>query len=797
MSKPTIDFQRTGKNLPFLRTSLAPFLRLAGFCLAGWVAYRLIILISLWVFPLPTGLLESDYSTLHLDTRGHLLRISLSPSGKYRLRLPLNRMADTLKRGFLLYEDRFFYYHQGVNPLSILRSLALNTKHAKVLMGGSTLTLQIAKMIEPKRRTLGAKLLETLRAWQLEGTYSKNQLLELYLNTVPMGGNIEGVGAAAYLYLGKPAAALSVAESALLIGLPKSPKLFRPDRHPQAARVQRGKVLRSMARDLRFTPRQLAEAEQAPIPEHRFSNPHECQHLLSRTHHESPRLIREYTLDPQLQAFCELRLRTASEKMRPWDIFNGAILVIDNHTMQVLAYVGSPDFNDQQHGGQINGANILRSPGSLLKPFLYARGLEAGLITPRRLVYDLERNYDGYQPANYERRFWGPLAAEDALAYSLNTPAVELEYELGTERGLAGFLRQTRLAGPRLAKNNPGLSIVLGAMPMSLEEMVQLYAIFSNQGRLRRLLFFQDELNQPNQGSPMLSPEATFITGEMLARLFRPDLPQAWEFTANRGKIAYKTGTSFGLRDAWTIGFTPGYTVGVWLGNVDAKGSTALVGSKVAAPLMAEIMNELTRYKDAWFRQPATVRQRPVCALSGEPMSPACTSSLQDWFIPGISSMKPCPIHQRLTFDKKTGLEVCKACMTQPREAYLEKTVEIWPPEAAAYLRQQGKTAGISMQHNPECPALVSTGGLKIKSPLPNSRFALTQALASRHQKIPLSAQCQHPADNVFWYEDQRWLGQTKPDETLYLEPKPGRHTISAVTARGQVDHVDIVVNRP
>ncbi len=765
--------------------------------LVAWLGYKLIIGASLLAFPLPLTTLETDYSTLHLNSRGQLLRIDLSPSGKYRVRLPLSRIAATLKRGFILYEDRFFYFHQGLNPFSLLRALGLNLRHQRVLMGGSTLTLQIAKRMEPRRRTLGAKCLELLRAWQLEGVYSKDRLLEIYLNTVPMGGNIEGVGAAAFLYLGKPAEALSVSESALLIGLPKSPNHFRPDRHPEATRAQRSTVLRAIAPGLHLTAQERTEAERAPIPTQRLANPFATPHLLMRTRPESAQFIRGYTFNPALQAFCEERLHSATEKLKLRGIFNGAILVVENRSMQVLAYVGSPNFHDREHGGQINGAHILRSPGSLLKPFLYARGLEAGVMTPRRTVYDLERNYDGYQPANYERRFWGPLAAEEALAYSLNTPAVELEYTLGPERGLAGLLRQSHLLGPRLGAANPGLSIVLGALPMSLEELVQLYTVFSNQGRLRRLIFFKDDLAQPNPGTSLLSPEATFITAEMLARLFRPDLPQAWEFTANRGKLAYKTGTSFGLRDAWTIGFTPDYTVGVWLGNVDASGSTALVGSKVAAPLMTEIINELTRYQDSWFKPPAGVRTRSVCTLSGEPMGPGCTGHVSDWFIPGVSSMRPCSIHHRLTFDRKTGDEVCRTCMTQPARAYLEKTVEVWPPEVATYLRQQGKPAGITVRHNPACSALLSTSGLKIKSPLPNSHFTLSEALASRHQKIPLIAQCEHPADDVYWYVDQRWVGQTKADAPMYLNPTPGRHSVSAVNARGQSDRVSFQVSRP
>ena len=212
---------------------------------------------------------------------------------------------------------------------------------------------------------------------------------------------------------------------------------------------------------------------------------------------------------------------------------------------------------------------------------------------------------------------------------------------------------------------------------------------------------------------------------------------------------------------------------------------------------MAEVMNELTRYRDSWFAKPAGVLSRRVCALSGAPLGPACTAAVQDWFIPGVSSQQPCALHQRLTFDKTTGYEVCKVCMTKAASAYTEKTVTIWPPEVAAYLRQQGKAAGLEIAHNPECPALLSPAGLKIKSPLPHSSFALTKALTPASQKIPLSAQCQHPADKVFWYVDQKLFGPARPDETLYLQPQPGRHLISVVNTRGQMDKVEISVTRP
>ena len=364
------------------------------------------------------------------------------PGGKYRIRLHLDDMGDDLKRGFLLYEDKHFYHHPGVNPWALARSAVCNIRHRRVLMGGSTLTMQIAKMMEPKPRTFGSKMIEVFRALQLESHYSKDELFELYLNLIPMGGNIEGVGAASYLYFGKPARGLSFGESALLIGLPRCPNRYRPDLHSDQAKRQKMKIMSQIGPALGLTPQEFQENALRAIPHKRYPNPFECPHLIVRTRSLGNPYAKHYTIDPRIQSLCEDLLHKTVQKLEPEGSSNGAVIVIDNATMKVLAYVGSPDFQDSAHGGEMNGAALLRSPGSLLKPFLYAIGLEKGLLTPRKLVYDIERNYDGYIPANFDKRFLGPVAAENALARSLNVPAVNLEFELAA-RGTGSVYPQS------------------------------------------------------------------------------------------------------------------------------------------------------------------------------------------------------------------------------------------------------------------------------------------------------------------------------------------------------------------
>jgi penicillin-binding protein 1C len=727
------------------------------------------------VAPLPTGYLEKDYSTLHVDAGGNLLRLSLSSTDKYRLKLPLTAMSGELVKGFVTFEDKYFFRHPGVNPWSLVRAAARNARSGRVVCGGSTLTMQLAKLMEPKRRTVGAKVFEMVRAVQLELMYSKNEILEMYLNSVPMGGNIEGVGAASYLYFGKNPRSLSPAEAALLVAIPKAPGRLRPDRYPERAEAQRRRVFARVSGGRAAPPL-------TTFPAGRFPNPHGAPHLLARMRGVgSP--VKRYLLDPDVQEFCEAGLARAVGRLR--GVRNGAVMVVDNKTMAVLGYVGSPDFGDGR-GGQVNGAAVLRSPGSLLKPFLYALAVDRGVVTPRRVVYDIERNYDGYVPSNFERTYAGPVPAWEALTRSLNIPAVNLEFEL-TGEGLAALLRRAHLEGPGRRVDQAGLSAALGAHPLTLEELVGLYAALADGGRRRPLRFMAGEA-PAGGGNRLFSPEAAYIVLKMLGEGLRPDLPQAWEFTPSRGRVAFKTGTSFGLRDAWCLGVDPRFTVGVWMGNVDATGSSALVGSRAAAPLVVEIFNHLSRYEDAWFAPPQGVRTRDVCAVTGEALGPHCPARAEDDFIPGVSDAVPCRVHQAVAVRRADGKEVCPSCMAGRRREYGTRVVEMWPPAVARFLRDTGRWSSPWPEHNPLCRAVDRAGGLRIDCPRPGGAYAVTAAIPADRQKIPLRAQSRRPEERVQWYVDGRPVAEGLSTEVFYFTPSPGQHEVEVVGARGAFD---------
>ena len=393
---------------------------------AAALALGLLLWAGLAFSPLPDESRPGDWSSALLSSQGRLLRLTLTSGGRYRIRLGLDEVSPEVVQGFLRYEDRWFYWHPGVNPVAVLRAAGLNLRRGRVVEGASTITMQLARMLERRPRSFRAKLLETLRALQLEARYSKREILERYLNSVPMGGNIEGVGAASLLYFGKLPRELSLSEAALLVSLPRSPSTRRPDRAGPAARTGRDQVLARIG----------AAADAVAPPSRRLENPLLAPHWVQRL---APDLAREpgirvSTLDDGLQDLAEETLRAAGPELRRIGVHNGAMVIVQNQGAKIRAYVGSPDYGDA-HEGQVNCADALRSPGSALKPFLYARAMEAGLISPHSTLYDIPRDYGGYRPVNFLGTYIGPVSAQDALIRSLNTPAVWLEASMVAQPG--------------------------------------------------------------------------------------------------------------------------------------------------------------------------------------------------------------------------------------------------------------------------------------------------------------------------------------------------------------------------
>lgn len=720
--------------------------------------------------------------------------MDLTQRQTYRVQLPLEQVSPALRQGFLAYEDRYFYWHPGVNPAALARAAWVNAR-GSARLGASTLPMQLARLMQPRPRRLGAKAIEALRALMLSARHGKQRLLEDYLNSVPMGGNIEGVGAAAWLYFGKPASQLSLSEAALLIGLPRSPSLGRPDRYPDKAKARRDQVLDRIAPDLGISAEELAQAKSSPLPRRRFANPSRAPHWVDRWRPSAPPgALMRLTLEPALQARCEALLSGAVEGLKPLGSRQGALLVVDNRSLRILAYVGGPDYHEKV-AGQINGAAIARSPGSALKPFLYARALEAGLITPQKTIFDIPRDYGGFRPVNFEGSYLGPVSAQDALAHSLNTPAVWLEAQLNRQGGgLRELMRKRGLYRPGLHPD-PGLSAALGGIEITLEDLVALYAGLANHGLARPLRHF-DGLGPLPQAERFLDEGAAYLALEMISQVQRPDLPSSWEYSPTHARVAFKTGTSYGYRDAWCVGSTPSYTVGVWLGNADATGSPALRGAKVAAPLVLTLFNELLRSRDEWFQRPPGVQEREVCQASGMPAGPDCPRREKDYYLPGLSPSRLCDVHRRLWLRRSDGKRVDLSCMQGPDAAYRQAVVEIWPPDVTRFMRATGRAAGRLPDPAPDCAAFMSLEAPHIINPSQGGHYELLEGLAPERQQLALSAQCSPDARKLYWFVNELLVAEAEPGEIAFWRPEPGKWKVSVADSEGRSESSEITVTR-
>jgi len=691
------------------------------------------------------------------------------------------------------YEDRWFRRHPGINPVSLVRAAIGNIRAGEIVSGGSTLTMQIARMMEPKERTIAAKLVEMFRALQLELLYSKDELLELYFNLAPYGGNIEGISSAAHLYFGKPVGTLSVGEIALLTALPRSPTELRPDAHPDRAREAREKVLRRLMEHGTISAGQYADASSEPIPSERGRLPFRAPHLtrlLRDRHPERTRLTS--TIDLRIQEICANLLRRHIAPLRSKNISNGAAVVIHNRTHEVRAMVGSADFFEDASSGQVNGARAPRSPGSALKPFVYAAALEQGLISERSMLEDVPVDFSGYRPVNYDESYRGIVSARRALMQSLNVPAVNLCAAL-TEKSIYPLLRNAGLSTLTRSQELYGLPIILGACEVNLLELTNLYAALANGGlhgpyRLR--------MDEPlRDGRRLFSGAAAHIVTEILAEVERPDLPSCWESALNLPKVAWKTGTSYGHRDAWSIGYNPEYTIGVWVGNFSGRGAPALVGAEAAAPLLFDIFNALgTNDSEAWFERPPTVEARPVCALSGMPASEICPTTREELHIPGLSPWATCSVHRRIAVDAQTGHRLCPHCR-QGRSYHVQVVAE-WPPKLATWMERNGYPVDRLPPHDPRCGSRIAGRGPIIRSPSENCDYLLREGVNTRYQKILLDASVSNTVETIYWFLDGELLYACPAEQQVFYTPAPGRHALLCMDDLGHSSKMTLWVRQ-
>lgn len=553
------------------------------------------------IFPPPLHRAET-LSPLVLDREGRWLHAFTTPEGRWRFRADLDAIDPVFVERLIAVEDKRFYDHWGVDPVAVARASAEMLRAGRIASGASTITMQTARLLEPRPRTLGAKLAEMIRALQIERRLSKREILELYLTLAPYGGNIEGVRAASLLYFGKEPARLNDAEQALLIALPQAPETRRPDRRPEAARAARAAILEKLAGKGLLSPARAQEARFASLPEARRIFPRAAFHAAAALAKEGAPVARS-TIDLVLQR--EAEALVAAWAARFEDGATAAALIVENETRAVRAAVGSSGLDAP--GGWIDLTAATRSPGSTLKPFIYALAFDDGLIGPHTVIEDMPQSFDGYAPENFDRRFHGEVRAGEALKHSLNLPAVRLLDRLGANR-LAAVLRAAGVGvvAPDRAQAGFGLALALGGAGVTMRDLAALYAGLAEDGLVRPLAWTPEEAEaRQESGYRLFSAQSAARASAVLADApaLEGRVPAA--LTVRAPRIAMKTGTSYGYRDAWAAGHAGGYTVVVWVGRADGAPRPGATGRRAAAPLLADLFDMI------WREDPQAARGVP------------------------------------------------------------------------------------------------------------------------------------------------------------------------------------------
>ncbi len=775
------------------------------------IALGLFLLLDL-LFPLNTRV---PYSTLITSRDGQILHAFLSRDDKWRMYAELPEITPSLRDAILFKEDKYFYYHPGFNPIAMLRAAGRNLLTGRRTSGASTITMQTVRLLEPRQRTYGSKLIELFRAVQLEWHFSKNEILQLYLNLIPYGGNIEGLKSASLLYFGKTPQLLSLAELTTLTIIPNRPSSLRLGRNNARIVQERNRWLTRFRDAGLYNDTTIADALTEPLTAYRREAPQLAPHLARRLRADHPDApIVRASVRADAQATAERIVQNYANRLRASAIHNAAVLVVDNVTREVVAYVGSADFRNAIDGGQVDGVRAVRSPGSALKPLLYGLAFDAGIITPKTKLADVPTNFGGYEPDNYDRRFNGPVTAEFALANSLNIPAVALLNDIGTS-ALVSALGKAGFTSVKKQAKDLGLSMVLGGCGVTLEEMTRLYVGLANGGAVQPLsfimptgpplrkevpqteairLFARKQDSSSRNGGPVgmtkiTSPEAAYLVTQTLVQITRPDLPNNFDNSYHLPRIAWKTGTSYGRRDAWSIGYNRRYTIGVWVGNFSGVGVAELSGANTATPLLFQLFNALDyNSPSGWFRPPANLSHRLICPETGDVPGDSCGHPVTDAFIMGVSRYRPCQ-HRKPVWTNRAGtLSYCAHC--RPDDAVRRLYPNLAPNVLAFYQSQRIPFTTVP-PHNPACERVYGDAG-----PLITSLNAGSEYYINPRQPAELELACQAASDvrTVFWYLNDKLYRRAMPTEAVFFKPRPGLLKISCADDRGRHSDLRVLV---
>ncbi|MBR1570596.1 MAG: penicillin-binding protein 1C [Bacteroidales bacterium] len=719
-----------------------------------WILGAVAVLLLGYLFCLPRNLFKGvTYSTVVYSAEGELLGARIADDQQWRFP-PCDTVPDRYAKAVIRFEDRHFWWHPGVNPVSLVRALVDNIRSGHVVSGGSTLTMQVIRISRGRERTIWQKIVEAVLATRLEWRYNKRQILALYASYAPFGGNVVGLEAAAWRYFGRPADELSWGEAATLAVLPNAPASMHPGKNRDALLEKRNRLLEHLYQHGEMDADSYEAALSEPLPEEPLPLPSLASHYVeSCPKGEQTRTTLRYGMQKSVEAAVDRR----SDELAREGVGDMAAVVMDNRTGEVVAYVGNASSGRERPGSQVDIAASARSTGSILKPFLFAAALQDGFILPQTLLPDIPVNMGGFAPQNFDRQFYGAVHASEALARSLNVPAVFLLRTYGVPR-FHELLQRCGLTTLGQDASHYGLSLILGGGEGRLTEITAAYSAL-----VRSYMGWEDGRSggKSARNAPVWDRVALWYTFEALKEVNRPD-ELDWRLITSVRRAAWKTGTSYGFRDAWAVGMTPDYTIGVWAGNAEGQGVPGLTGARAAGPVMFDILNLLPE-SGRWFPEPGPDEGvwADVCPSSGHLAGPDCPETVSMLLPQACLESDPCPYHADGVFT-----------LTPAMEWY-------YKPHHPEYTGAVKSTSTALMEF------IYPSGGTTLY--LPRQLDGSVQGAVFRlaHRKSDAT---------VWWHLDQTYVGETRFIHELRLAPPVGKHSLTCVDGDGNSVSVGFTV---
>ena len=765
-----------------------------------------VLILVTYYFCLPNPLFKDPTATVITSSNNQLLGAQIAKDGQWRF--PHNdSIPSKFKTCIVQFEDEYFYKHPGFNPISIFKALKENLKFGGIKRGGSTITQQVIRLARKgKNRTYFEKVIEIILATRLELSASKNTILTHYASNAPFGGNVVGLDAASWRYFNRNANNLSWAESATLAVLPNAPSLIYPGKNQERLLKKRNRLLQKLLENSKIDTLTYKLSTAEGLPQKPYPLPQTAPHLLQKVAQTKPGARVRTTIDIKLQNRINYIVKNHYNKLSQNQIYNAAVLVLDVKTRQVLAYIGNTP-TDKAHQKDVDIIDKPRSTGSILKPFLYAAMLDAGDLLPNTLVADVPTQYGSYNPENYNKTYDGAVPASRALSRSLNVPAVRMLQGFGLDR-FYQYLKFLKLKDLKYDANHYGLSLILGGAESNLWDLCKSYAALSstlNHFSENSSTYFSNEFCEPtflastkiNFGKQttdktLFDAASTYLTYQSLKEVNRPESDESWEFFDGSKQIAWKTGTSFGFRDAWAIGSTKDYVVGVWVGNADGEGRPGLVGVQAAAPIMFDVFENLPN--SDWFSEPFDEMQKvTICKQSGHRASQNCDDVEEKYIQLAGLKTKPCPYHILIHLNKDETYQVNSSC-----EGIGNITHKSWfvlPPLMSYYYKTKNPFYKPLPKFKPDCFG-ENTISIEFIYPKENNTIFLPKDFDGKTNELILKIAHSKPERIVYWSIDERFIGTTKDIHEMAIIPEIGTHIITVVDTYGNELKRSITIGR-